>query len=113
MENNNERDLEACASEMLQRLREQCVEAAKIMGQTCANLAAEITEKTIPALQALRAAFAPNAIAEREWRMAQLWAYGARPEWMKIYNRTKKRRTRKKYRDKIVRVYRKERAGRE
>lgn len=36
---------------------------------------------------------------------AMLWASNKRPEWLTIYNRTKKRRTRKKYRDRIMRAY--------
>lgn len=112
MENNNEQFQGFYASEAWQAFRKQVVEAAYIIGRAFGELADEIAKKTIPALQELRAALESNAIAEREWQMAQLWAYGARPEWMRIYNRTKKRRTRKKYRDKVLRAYRKEHAGR-
>ena len=34
------------------------------------------------------------------------WAETHRPEWVRIHDRTKKKRTRKKYRDRIVRAYR-------
>ena len=37
---------------------------------------------------------------------AFLWAETHRPEWVRIHGRTKKKRTRKKYRDRIVRAYR-------
>ena len=33
------------------------------------------------------------------------WAETAKPEWVRIMRRTKKRRTRKKYMDRIVREY--------
>lgn len=36
---------------------------------------------------------------------AMLWASNKHPEWLTIYNRTKKRRIRKKYRDRIMRAY--------
>lgn len=37
--------------------------------------------------------------------LAYRWACVSRPEWVKILNRTKKGRTRKKYQDKILRAY--------
>lgn len=43
-----------------------------------------------------------------EFVNALCWAIVSRPKYLRIYNRTKKRRTRKKYYDKIVREYRKE-----
>lgn len=36
---------------------------------------------------------------------AYAWATQARPEWVRILNRTKKQRTRKKYQDRILRAY--------
>ena len=44
-------------------------------------------------------------LVEPQWRLACIWAKGAHPEWVAIMNRTKKRRTRKKYRDRIRRAY--------
>lgn len=42
------------------------------------------------------------------WGLAVPWAEKYRPKWLRIYKRTKKGRTRKKYYNKIVREYRKE-----
>lgn len=39
------------------------------------------------------------------WFAAYTWAETAHPEWVGILNRTKKRRTRKKYQDRIMRGY--------
>lgn len=39
------------------------------------------------------------------WLCAYSWACEAHPEWVNILNRTKKRRTRKKYQDRIMRAY--------
>lgn len=39
---------------------------------------------------------------------AMIWAEENRPEWVKIYYRTKKARIRKKYHDRIMRAYMKE-----
>lgn len=39
---------------------------------------------------------------------AYAWAAVQHPEWVRILNRTKKRRTRKKYQDRIMRAYQKE-----
>lgn len=43
--------------------------------------------------------------------LAYCWACGARPEWVRILNRTKKGRTRKKYQDRILRAYLKSKEG--
>lgn len=40
-----------------------------------------------------------------QWYLQYVWAESAHPEWVAILNRTKKRRTRKKYRDRIRRAY--------
>lgn len=45
-----------------------------------------------------------SALLSLEGR-AMLWASNKHPEWLTIYNRTKKRRIRKKYRDRIMRAY--------
>lgn len=44
-------------------------------------------------------------LTESQWHLAYNWAKSAHPEWVAILNRTKKRRTRKKYRDRIRRAY--------
>lgn len=115
MENNTERALEACASEKLQALREQCAAAVATLNPTLEDLANSIASALVPAIEAAKrvydeisATLAPFILVDYEWEKAQLWAYANRPEWLRIYNRTKKRRTRKKYYDKIVREYRKE-----
>ncbi len=41
-----------------------------------------------------------------EFVLAYAWACEARPKWVKVLNRTKKGRTRKKYQDRILRAYR-------
>ena len=68
--------------------------AARTMGecvQACAN---EFYSRLIEPLQVVLTEY--NAYA---------WAKTAHPEWVGILNRTKKRRTRKKYRDRILRAY--------
>lgn len=42
------------------------------------------------------------------WLRAYVWACEAHPKWVNILNRTKKRRIRKKYQDRIMRAYLKE-----
>ncbi len=42
------------------------------------------------------------------WLAATRWALQNHPEWVRIYRRTKKRRIRKKYRDRMMRAWRKE-----
>lgn len=39
------------------------------------------------------------------WYLAYNWAKQARPKWVAIMERTKKRRVRKKYRNRILREY--------
>ena len=39
------------------------------------------------------------------WYVALTWAKRQYPEWVAIMNRTKKRRVRKKYHDRILRAY--------
>lgn len=41
-----------------------------------------------------------------EFILAHTWASGAHPEWVAHLNHTKKKRTRKKYQDRILRAYR-------
>ena len=43
-----------------------------------------------------------------EFLRAYCWAKEAHPEWVVILNRTKKKRIRKKYQDRILREYKKE-----
>ena len=48
-----------------------------------------------------------------EWLRASSWANGVHHKWLIIYRRTKKRRIKKKYRDRILRAYRAEMAKQE
>lgn len=77
----------------------------------------EMTEKLALAFAGVwdAARKATKAIAEvmqtwkssRQWQfiLAYGWARGSHPEWVKILDRTKKKRIRKKYRDRILRAY--------
>ena len=47
-----------------------------------------------------------EAIKSGEERLAYTWAENANPEWIKILRRTKKKRIRKKYHDRIMRGFR-------
>lgn len=48
-----------------------------------------------------------------EWIKASSWAGVVHAKWLTIYHRTKKRRIKKKYRDRIMRAYRAEMAKQE
>lgn len=49
-----------------------------------------------------------SSICDIEFLLAYCWAKEAHPEWVVILNRTKKKRIRKKYQDRILREYKKE-----
>lgn len=118
MENNNpERALGTCTDELSPEVQEQIATIAENAARGFDKLRDALSEALQPVIESAKEIF--KNVSEMlmsyywqdyEWQMAQLWAYGARPEWMRIYNRTKKRRTRKKYHDKILREYRKEKA---
>jgi uncharacterized protein YukE len=68
-------------------------------------------EKLIPVYEAIGQAVRAAAEAvDQAWSVvvAYKWAERAHPEWVKIMRRTKKRRIRKKYADRIWRAYLKE-----
>lgn len=50
--------------------------------------------------------FAIEAIVTNYESIAYTWAERYHPEWMKIFRRTKKKRIRKKYHDRIMRSFR-------
>lgn len=50
--------------------------------------------------------FVIEAIKSGEEGIAYTWAENTHPEWMKIHRRTKKKRIRKKYHDRIMRAFR-------
>lgn len=49
-----------------------------------------------------------SSICDTEFLLAYRWAKEVHPEWVVILNRTKKKRIRKKYQDRILREYKKE-----
>lgn len=49
-----------------------------------------------------------SSICDTEFLIAYRWAKETHPEWVAILNRTKKKRIRKKYQDRILREYKKE-----
>lgn len=63
---------------------------------------AEATGKVIKALAEVL-----SSIVDTEFLVAYRWAKKAHPEWVAILNRTKKKRIRKKYQDRILREYKK------
>ena len=81
-------NLEQKIDRVTETLRELC--------RSMADLSVVISTITVPELHVIR-------LYER--RLAYNWAKSAHPEWVAILNRTKKRRTRKKYRDRIRRAY--------
>lgn len=90
------------AAETLQELdleptRKAFAALAEAAGQVVKAVAAWLTS----AAQILTTAWGDNL----QWALAYNWAKAAHPEWVGILNRTKKRRTRKKYQDRIMRAY--------
>lgn len=83
------------------RLSEALVPVWSSLTETLGRLAADLTENLAQINQAWRQNPA------WEFVLAYAWACGARPKWVRILNRTKKHRTRKKYQDRILRAYRK------
>lgn len=80
--------------EMVAEGLRRSIDAIMPVLQEIATAAGEIVGKLSPAyakLALLQAAYA--------------WAIDEHPEWVRIMNRTKKRRTAKKYNDRIVRAY--------
>lgn len=80
-------------NESVSKLREALVEAF----QPIVEWAAELTTK----LSVMFTTWHESCI----FVVAYFWARDAHPEWVKILNRTKKKRTRKKYQDRILRAY--------
>lgn len=81
-------------SDALDRMAQAAVDAARAIAEAITAAAAVLAE-TLPDI---------TAIFSLETR-AMLWASNKHPEWLTIYNRTKKKRTRKKYHDRIMRAY--------
>lgn len=76
------------------RMAQAAQDAVRALAEVITSAAAALAEG-LPGI---------SALFSLETR-AMLWASIKHPEWMTIYNRTKKRRTRKKYRDRIMRAY--------
>ena len=89
-ESNQERP-QASLDEALRKLKEAAAETARAIGEALQKTFETIT----PVIK---------AILNGE-SLAMLWASNTHPEWVAIYKRTKKARTRKKYRDRIMRAY--------
>ena len=82
-------------------------EANRKVSEALQNIAANLGELFRAVSDWVRSAAAQLAplLAETQWSLAYIWAKSAHPEWVAIMNRTKKRRTRKKYADRIRRAY--------
>ena len=91
------------AAEMA-RLSEQLLQALDPiwtqLSETFRQIAAALSEN----MATISAAWLQNP--SWEFVIAYAWACEARPKWVRILNRTKKERTRKKYQDRILRAYR-------
>lgn len=117
MENNNPERALGAGGELSPELQEQIAIIAERAARGFDRLRDALIASVQPVAEAMKEIFQfvaelyiPYALANEEWEKAYLWAIAHRPKWVRIYNRTKKRRTRKKYRDKILREYRKEQA---
>lgn len=77
-------------------------QAIKAFGVSVADMVKSLGELIQAIVAALDMTALQNLLA---WYLAYNWAKQARPKWVAIMNRTKKRRTRKKYRDRILREY--------
>lgn len=82
------------------RFSESIVAAAEAAGEMLAALA----ELVMPTLQQIEEVLQ----LYEEQQAAVSWARSARPTWYAIYYRTKKKRVRKKYLDRIIKDYRQE-----
>lgn len=76
------------------RMAQAAQDAVRALAEAITSTAAALAE-SLPDISA------PFSLETR----AMLWASNKHPEWLTIYNRTKKRRIRKKYRDRIMRAY--------
>ena len=81
-------------SDALGRMAQAAADADRAMAEAITAVAAVLTETWTDI----------TAIFSLETR-AMLWASNKHPEWLTIYNRTKKKRIRKKYHDRIMRAY--------
>lgn len=101
MSNTEEKDpareaLEQYATQLGRTLAPVFAEIKRIM-ETVASALAEVIAQVVNTWEAL---------ADWEFVLAYVWAQQAHPKWVAILNRTKKKRTRKKYQDRILRAYR-------
>ena len=81
----------------LEPVRKAFAALAEAAGQVVRTMASWLTS----AAQILATNWGDNILRAQ----AYCWAKTAHPEWVGILNRTKKRRTRKKYQDRIMRGY--------
>lgn len=88
------RDRMADFADAFSKMAQAAQDAVRALVEAITQTAAALTE-SLPDI---------SALFSLETR-AMLWASNKHPEWVAIYNRTKKRRTRKKYLDRIMRAY--------
>lgn len=88
------RDSIADFSDAVAQMAQAAQDAVRALAEAITSTAAALAE-SLPDISAL------FSLENR----AMLWASNKHPEWLTIYNRTKKRRIRKKYRDRIMRAY--------
>ena len=78
---------------------------ANSLGEVLAALVEALGKEINKVLENLKSIGAAFNTLDLEWCKALIWAEAEHPEWIRIYERTKKKRIRKKYRDKITRGY--------
>lgn len=95
------------AAETLQRYNpEKMQEAFTALGAACAAAAKALVEMVQAAVNVYSSMFVGTMRDTLICYAAYNWARVEHPEWVGILNRTKKRRTWKKYHDRILRAYR-------
>lgn len=95
----------AIAPETMERIKACMTEMFDGVRVAITAASAAMREMTAAMREAVR-----NLPGGIEWHNAYMWACAVHPKWVTIYHRTKKRRIAKKYRDRILRAYRAERA---
>lgn len=83
----------------------QVRQAFEAMGVALGEAAKVLGEAARAAADAFAALYVSPMRDALTWCVALTWAKRQYPEWVAIMNRTKKRRVRKKYHDRILRAY--------
>lgn len=92
---------EAIAIETWDRIKETAVPAVESAVQALLQIVKNIAESIMEVLPT-----AIEAVVTNVETIAFFWAEHNHPEWVRIYHRTKKKRIRKKYHDRIMRAFR-------